>query len=62
MLQFNRIDLFRESGIFDEQLKRALNPENVPDYDLKIITFTNDINAILLDQIKDLYLLYLLFV
>ena len=52
--------MFRESGIFDELRRQTLNPKNDPDYDLKIIQFTNDIDKILLNVIKDLYLLYLL--
>ena len=52
--------MLRESGIFDELCRRTLNPKKDPDYDLKIIQFTNDIDEILIDEIKDLYLLYLL--
>ena len=52
-----RIDLFRESGIYDEVVRRVLNPKNTPVFDKRLTTFTNDIENITITQMKELFFL-----
>ena len=55
-----RIDLFRESGIYGELIRRVLNPKNTPIYDKRVTTFTNDIENITITQINGLFFILLI--
>ena len=55
-----RIDLFRESGIYEELIQRVLNPRNTPVFDKRVTTFTNEYENITITQINGLFLLLLI--
>ena len=55
-----RIDMFHESGIYDEVVRRVFNPKNTPVFDKRLTTFTNDFENITITQMKALF--FILFI
>ena len=43
--------MMRESGIYAELQRIVLNPDSIPEYDLKITTFSNDSDDIDINQL-----------
>ena len=53
--------MFRESGLFGELQRRVLNPEKVPDFDIRFTTFSNEIEVLNIpDHLKAIFTLYLI--